>query len=182
MFNSHNFVLFIVIYSFQEGQVNHYVCMLYKFYIILLGISLIFIDRLEEENKNSTTGAQNYLIWSPHQMCFFLNRTKIVCSLSATKCVLMEQNKTILFINVFSGGEVNHSVCMSIIKLSCVCLSVCHHKSNTFLNHHSAAKWSLNFTKLSGWVKIGLLPLSKILLSTHMHACIHSEPKCAHNF
>ena len=61
VFNSHNFVIFIVIYSFQEGHVNHYVCMLYKFYIILVGISLIFIDRLEEEKKNSTTGAQTIL-------------------------------------------------------------------------------------------------------------------------
>ena len=57
-------MIFIVIYSFQEGTVNHHVCMLYKFYIILVGFSLIFIDRLEEENKNSTTGAQNYHIWS----------------------------------------------------------------------------------------------------------------------
>ncbi len=64
VFNSHNFMIFIVIYSFPGGQVNHHVCMLYKFYIILVDFSLIFIDRLEEENKNSTTGAQNYLIWS----------------------------------------------------------------------------------------------------------------------
>ena len=46
-------MIFIVINSFHEGQVNHYVCMLYKFYIILVGISLIFIDQLEEEDKNS---------------------------------------------------------------------------------------------------------------------------------
>ena len=124
VFNSHNFVIFIVIYSFQEGQVNHYVCMLYKVYIILVGISLIFIDRLEEENKNSTTGAQNHHIWSPHKMFFFMKRTQIVCPLAAAKYVCLEgteQNSTIYYY-VFRRDK-STILYVSILNLSSVCLS-----------------------------------------------------------
>ena len=71
----------------------------------------------------------------------------------------------------------------------CTCTCACVHaqrvKSCTDLwavyDPHILAKWSEIFTKLSAYVKIGLLSWLIMFLGVHVYVCMHSEWKHAHN-